>query len=189
MGSVLGSFGAIQGNIWSVAPFIPVGDQEGSKISILPRWFFSWTNQPRPISKCKLVLDIYFRPISSILEVMFFWKMAICKYLILVIFGQFWLLRADFAPKMWKVYLFQLFRCKNINGTKKMGPCGFFRNRVPESTLGQTKTPKNGLRRAKIGINAPHVVQLTGFGPKKTNLNRSVPRCVPFTRNQPPAVL
>ena len=35
---------------------------------------FSWTNQPRPISKCKLVLDIYFRPFSSILEVMFFLK-------------------------------------------------------------------------------------------------------------------
>ena len=48
-----------------------------------------------------------------------------------------------------------------------------------------TETPKNGLRRAKIGVNAPHVVQLTGFGPKKPNLNRSVPRCVPFTRNQP----
>ena len=80
---------------------------------------FSWTYQPRPISKGKLVLDIYFRPFSSILEVMFFLKMAICKYLILVIFGQFWLLRADFAPKMWKVYLFQLFRCKNINRTKK----------------------------------------------------------------------
>ena len=104
---------------------------------------FSWTNQPRPISKCKLVLDIYFRPFSSILEVMFFWKMAICKYLILVIFGQFWLLRADFAPKMWKVYLFQLFRCKNINGTKKMGPCGYFKNRVPEPTLGPPKTPKH----------------------------------------------
>ena len=65
-----------------------------------------------------------------------------------------------------------------------MGPCGYFKNRVPEPTLGP-KTPKNGPRRAKIGVNAPHVVQLTGFGPKKTNLNRSVPRCVPFTRNQP----
>ena len=113
--------------------------------------------------------------------------MAICKYLILVIFGQFWLLRADFAPKMWKVYLFQLFRCKNINGIKKMGPCGYFKNRVPEPTLGP-KTPKNGPRRAKIGVNAPHVVQLTGFGPKKTNLNRSVPRCVPFSRNQPTSI-
>ena len=32
-----------------------------------------------------------------------------------------------------------------------------------------TETPKNGLKRAKIGVNAPHVVELTGFGPKKTN--------------------
>ena len=32
MGIVLGSFGAFQGNIWSVAPFIPVGPGEkGSK--------------------------------------------------------------------------------------------------------------------------------------------------------------
>ena len=28
MGIVLGSFGAFQGNIWSVAPFIPVGPGE-----------------------------------------------------------------------------------------------------------------------------------------------------------------
>ena len=51
MESVLGSFGAFQGNIWSVAPFIPEGDQEEPKISILPYWkifngipfqFFSW---------------------------------------------------------------------------------------------------------------------------------------------------
>ena len=38
MESVLGSFGAIQGNIWSVTPFIPVGDWEGPKIS----FFLSW---------------------------------------------------------------------------------------------------------------------------------------------------
>ena len=68
--------------------------------------------------------------------------------------------------------------------SKKMGPCGYIKNRVPKPTLGP-KTPKNGPRRAKIGVNTPHVVQLTGFGPKKPNLNRSVPRCVPFTRNQP----
>ena len=40
MGSVLGSFGAFQGNIWSVAPFIPEGDQKEPKISILPYWIF-----------------------------------------------------------------------------------------------------------------------------------------------------
>ena len=31
MGSVLRSFGAFQGNIWSVAPFIPVGSGENDK--------------------------------------------------------------------------------------------------------------------------------------------------------------
>ena len=31
MGSVLGSFGAFQGNIWSVTPFIPVGPDENYK--------------------------------------------------------------------------------------------------------------------------------------------------------------
>ena len=62
---------------------------------------------------------------------------------------------------------------------QKLGP------RTHPGPTENTETPKNGLRRAKIGVNAPHVVQLTGFGPKKTNLNRSVPRCVPFTRNQP----
>ena len=55
---------------------------------------------------------------------------------------------------------------------------------APEPTMGP-KTPLNGPRRTKIGVNASHVVQLTGFGPKKPNLNRSVPRCVPLTRNQP----
>ena len=47
MGSVLGSLGAFQGNIWSVAPFIPVEDWEGPKISILPWWnFFDWGPSP-----------------------------------------------------------------------------------------------------------------------------------------------
>ena len=55
---------------------------------------------------------------------------------------------------------------------------------APEPTLGPT-TPLNGPGRAKIGVNAPHVVQLTGLGQKKTNLNRSPPTSVPFTRNQP----
>ena len=71
---------------------------------------------------------------------------------------------------------------------KKNGSMWLFQKSGPRTHPGPTKnteTPKHGLRRAKIGVNAPHVVQLTGFGPKKTNLNRSVPRCVPFTRNQP----
>ena len=38
MGSVLGSFGAFQGNIWCAAPFIPVGDQEGPQILIFSSW-------------------------------------------------------------------------------------------------------------------------------------------------------
>ena len=44
MVSVLRSFGAFQTKIWSIAPFIPVGDWEGPKISILPYWknFGGW---------------------------------------------------------------------------------------------------------------------------------------------------
>ena len=38
MGSVLGSFGGFQGNIWCAAPFIPVGDQEGPQILIFSSW-------------------------------------------------------------------------------------------------------------------------------------------------------
>ena len=149
---------------------------------------FSWTNQPRPISKCKVVLDVYFRPFSSILEVMFFWKMAIYEYLILVFFGQFWLFKAHFWPRTSKVCLFWPFRFDKNNKIKKIGSIWLFGKfgppGAPKPTLGP-KTPLNGPERAKIGVNAPHVVQLTGFGPKKPNWNRSVPRCVPFTRNQP----
>ena len=149
---------------------------------------FSWTNQPRPISKCTVVLEVYFRPFLSILEVMFFWKMAIYEYLILVFFGQFWLFKAHFWPRTSKVYLFWPFRFDKNNKIKKIGSIWLFGKLgppgAPKPTLGP-KTPLNGPGRAKIGVNAPHVVQLTGFGPKKTNLNRSVPRCVPFTRNQP----
>ena len=51
MGSVLWSFGAFQGNIWSVAPFIPVGNlQKNTKQiishvtnrAVLQRVFQSW---------------------------------------------------------------------------------------------------------------------------------------------------
>ena len=38
MGSALGSFDAIHGNIWPGAPFIPVGMWAGPKISILAPW-------------------------------------------------------------------------------------------------------------------------------------------------------
>ena len=60
MGSVLRSFGAFQGNIWSVAPFIPVGPGENQcclgvadtaffkKMNIFIEWiirlFFEWMN-------------------------------------------------------------------------------------------------------------------------------------------------
>ena len=119
---------------------------------------------------------------------MFFWKMAIYEYLILVFFGQFWLFKAHFWPRTSKVYLFWPFRFDKNNKIKKIGSIWLFGKLgppgAPKPTLGP-KTPLNGPGRAKIGVNAPHVVQLTGFGPKKTNLNRSVPRCVPFTRNQP----
>ena len=119
---------------------------------------------------------------------MFFLKMAICEYLILAIFGQFWLFRAHFGPWVSKMYLLQLFRCKKNNEITKSGSISLFGKLdspgAPKSTLGP-KTPLKGPGRAKIGVSASHVVQLTGFGPKKTNLNRSVQRCVPFTRNQP----
>ena len=86
------------------------------------------------------------------------------------------------------MYLLQLFRCKKNNEITKSGSISLFGkldpSGAPKPTLGP-KTPLKGPGRAKIGVNAPHVVQLTGFGPKKRNLNRSVPRCVPFTRNQP----
>ena len=144
--------------------------------------------QPRPISKCKIVLGLYFRPFLAKSEVMFFQKMAICEYQILAIFGQFWPFRAHFGPWVSKVYLLQLFRCKKNNEITKSGSISLFGkldpSGAPKPTLGP-KTPLKGPGRAKIGVNAPHVVQLTGFGPKKPNLNRSVQRCVPFTRNQP----
>ena len=114
--------------------------------------------------------------------------MAICEYLILAIFGQFWLFRAHFGPWVSKVYLLQLFRFKKNNEITKSGSISLFGkldpSGAPKPTLGPKK-PLKGPGRAKIGVNAPHVVQLTGFGPKKTNLSRSVQRCVPFTRNQP----
>ena len=69
------------------------------------------------------------------------------------------------------MYLFQLFRCKKNNGIKKNGSIWLFQKLgppgAPEPTLGP-KTPLNGPGRAKIGVNASHVVQLTGLGPKKT---------------------
>ena len=149
---------------------------------------FSLILQPRPISKCKMALGVYFRPFLAKSEVMFFQKMAICEYLILAIFGQFWLFRAHFGPWVSKMYLLQLFRCKKNNEITKSGSISLFGKLdspgAPKPTLGP-KTPLKGPGRAKIGVNASHVVQLTGFGPKKTNLNRSVLRCVPFTRNQP----
>ena len=147
---------------------------------------FSWICEPRPISKCKVVLDVYFRPFSFIFGVMFFQKMAICEYLILAIFGQFWLFWANFGPEISKEYFFQLFRCKKNNGITKSRPIWLFGKLgspgAPKPTLGP-KTPLNGPGRAKIGVNAPHVVQLTGLGPKKTNLNRSPTNSVLFTRN------
>ena len=148
---------------------------------------FSWICEPRPISKCKVVLDVYFRPFSSILGMMFFQKMALCEYLILVIFGQFWLFRANFGPEISKEYLFQLFRCKKDNGITKSGLIWLFGKLgspgAPKPTLGP-KTPLNGPGRAKIGVNAPHAVQLTSFGPKKPDSNRTPQRSVPFTWNQ-----
>ena len=44
---------------------------------------------------------------------------------------------------------------------QKLGP------RTHPGPTENNETPKNGLRRAKMGVNAPHVVQPAGFGPKK----------------------
>ena len=55
---------------------------------------------------------------------------------------------------------------------------------APKPTLGP-KTPLKYPRRAEIGINASHAVQLTSFGPKKPDSNRSPQRSVPFTWNHP----
>ena len=116
-----------------------------------------------------MVLDLYFGPFWDKSEVMFFQKMAICEYLILAIFSQFWLFWAHFGPEMSKVYLFQLFRCKINNKIKKSGSIWLFQKLDPQSALKSTqdpKTPLKGLRRAKIGTNAFHSVQLTTLGPK-----------------------
>ena len=59
MGSVLGSFGAFQGNIWSVAPFIPVGNlQKNTKKLFLTRIpakylksYIFWTGSSRRFRK------------------------------------------------------------------------------------------------------------------------------------------
>ena len=137
-----------------------------------------------------MVLDIYFGRFLGKSELRVFQKMAICIKRFWVIFGQFWLFRAHFGPRVSKMYLLQLFRCKKNNEITKSGSISLFGkldpSGAPKPTLGP-KTPLKGPGRAKIGVNAPHVVQLTGFGPKKPNLNRSVQRCVPFTRNQPMA--
>ena len=117
-----------------------------------------------------VVLWASFGPFLAKSEVMFFQKMAICEYQILVIFGQFWPSRAHFGPWVSKVYLLQLFRCKKNNEITKSGSISLFGKLdspgAPKPTLGP-KTPLKGPGRAKIGVNAPHVVQLTGFGPKK----------------------
>ena len=119
---------------------------------------------------------------------MFFQKMVFYEYPILVIFGQFWLFKANFGPEISKEYLFQLFRCKKNDRIKKSGSIWLFQKSGsqghPKATMGQKKTLK-GPRRAKIGTNASHLVQLTTFGPKKTNSNRTPSRSVPFTWNQP----
>ena len=116
-----------------------------------------------------MVLDLYFGPFWDKSEVMFFQKMAICEYLILAIFSRFWLFWAHFGPEMSKVYLFQLFRCKINNKIKKSGSIWLFQKLDPQSAPKSTqdpKTPLKGLRRAKIGTNASHAVQLTSLRQK-----------------------
>ena len=104
---------------------------------------FSWIYWPRPISKCKMVLDLYFGPFWDKSEVMFFQKMAICEYLILAIFSRFWLFWAHFGPEMSKVYLFQLFRCKINNEIKKVDPFDCFKNWTPKVLQNPPRTQKH----------------------------------------------
>ena len=61
----------------------------------------------------------------------------------------------------------------------KIGP-----PRYPKTHPGPKRHPK-GPRRAKIGINASHAVQLTSLRPKKTDLNPTPQRSAPLTWNQP----
>ena len=86
------------------------------------------------------------------------------------------------------MYFFQPFRCKKSNEITKSGSICLFQKLdslgAPKPTLGP-KTPVKYPRRAEIGINASHAVQLTSFGPKKTDSNRSPQRSVPFTWNHP----
>ena len=86
------------------------------------------------------------------------------------------------------MYFFQPFRCKKSNEITKSGSICLFQKLdspgAPKPTLGP-KTPLKYPRRAEIGINASHAVQLTSFGPKKPDSNRSPQRSVPFTWNHP----
>ena len=86
------------------------------------------------------------------------------------------------------MYFFQPFRCKKSNEITKSGSICLFQkldsSGAPKPTLGP-KTPLKYPRRAEIGINASHAVQLTSFGPKKPDSNRSPQRSVPFTWNHP----
>ena len=150
---------------------------------------FSGGYGPRPRSKCKMVLDIYFGRFLGKSELRVFQKMAICKKRFWVIFGQFRLFRAHFGPRVSKMYLLQLFRCKENNEINKSGSKILFGKLDSLGDLKPTLHPKMPLeyfRKFKIGINACLLVQLTGFGPKKANSNRSPPSSVPLTRNQPP---
>ena len=61
----------------------------------------------------------------------------------------------------------------------KIGP-----PRYPKTHPGPKRHPK-GPRRAKIGINASHAVQLTSLRQKKTDLNPTPQRSAPLTWNQP----
>ena len=114
--------------------------------------------------------------------------MAICEYPILVIFGQFWLFRAHFGPRVSKTYLLQLFRCKKNNEINKSGSkslLGKLDSLGDSKPTIHPKMPLEDFRKSKIGINECLLVQLTGLGPQKTNSNRSPPTSVPLTRNQP----
>ena len=120
MRSVLGSFEPFQAISWRACQFRPVrGWARSKKMILFVVKFFWWTSSPKSISKCKLVLEVYFGPFWSKSKDMFFQKMAICVKPILAIFALFLLTMAPFGPWTSKTYLFHPFRCKKASRIRK----------------------------------------------------------------------
>ena len=162
MRSVLGSFGPFQDIPWRACQFRPVGGWARSqKMILFVVKIFRCTSLPKSISKCKLVLEVYFGPFWSKSKDMFFQKMAICVKPILAILALFLLTRAPFGPRTSKAYLFHPFRCKRASRIKKNLTKSLFyilgASETPKPTRGQKRPPK-WLAKAKFGPDASHGV-------------------------------